>query len=228
MNDLMITCAISDWFSAEFLFDYMYNNASYWLVFIFMAIESSFIPFPSEVVVPPAAYIAIKNPNADMNVTLIVLVATAGALVGSLFNYYFSMWVGRPVVYSFANSRLGHACLLDQQKVEKAEKYFDKHGAMSTLIGRLIPAVRQLISIPAGLAKMNIWVFSLFTVIGAGIWNLVLALLGVWLSKVVEPEDLFGIVEKYNHYFTIGGFILLLICLGIILWNAFKPRKANS
>lgn len=225
MSELLITCSLTDWFSAQYIFDFVYQNASYLLVFMFMAIESSFIPFPSEVVVPPAAYIAMKNPQADMTVTMVVVMATAGALVGSLFNYGLSLWIGRPVVYSFANSRLGHACLLDREKVEKAERYFDKHGAVSTLIGRLIPAVRQLISIPAGLSRMNIFVFMLFTVIGAGIWNVVLAIIGVILSKNVEPDQLFAFVEKYNHTLTLIGFGLLLICLSIIVWNAFKPRK---
>lgn len=228
MTDLLITCSISDWLSAEYICHFVFDHASYWLVFLFMAIESSFIPFPSEVVVPPMAYVALTRPQADMNVTMVVLVATLGALVGSLFNYYISLWVGRPIVYSFANSRLGHACLLDQQKVEKAEQYFDKHGAMSTLIGRLIPAVRQLISIPAGLSKMNIWVFMLFTVIGAGIWNVVLASIGYVLSKSVSEADFFEFVEKYNHTLTLCGLGLLVVCILVILWNAFKPRKAKS
>ena len=126
-------------------------------VFVFMVIESSFIPFPSEVVVPPAAYLAVQR--GDMNVFMVVLVATAGAVVGALINYVIALLIGRPIVYAFANSRFGHACLIDKEKVEKAEKYFDRHGAVSTFIGRLIPAVRQLISIPAGLARMNVGVF---------------------------------------------------------------------
>lgn len=173
MLDLFIPLAIFD--AAEF-FRWFVENASYWFVFIFMLIESSFIPFPSEVVVPPAAYLAATK--GDMNFFGIVLVATAGAICGALVNYYLSLWIGRPLVYKFANSRYGHACLIDQAKVEKAEAYFDKHGAISTFIGRLIPAVRQLISIPAGLARMNVGVFVIFTGLGALVWNLVLALLG--------------------------------------------------
>lgn len=223
MTDLLITCAVSDWFSAEYLLDFFYQNASYWLVFLFMVIESSFLPFPSEVVVPPAAYIAVTR--GDMNVFIIVLVATAGAIVGALVNYFLAMGLGRPIVYSFANSRFGHACLIDEAKVVKAEKYFDDHGALSTFIGRLIPAVRQLISIPAGLSKMNIGVFVIFTGLGAGVWNAVLAILGYWLGKTVPYEQLFSSVEKYNHYFTIGGFCLLLLCLLFIVWQALKRRK---
>lgn len=223
MNDLLISLAVSDWFSAQFILDFFYQNAGYWLVFIFMVIESSFIPFPSEVVVPPAAYIAVTR--GDMNVVLIVLVATAGAVVGALINYGLSMWLGRPIVYAFANSRLGHACLIDKTKVERAEKYFDDHGALSTFIGRLIPAVRQLISIPAGLSRMNIGIFVIFTALGAAVWNCILAVLGYSLGKTVPYEQLFPMVEKYNGYFTIGGFILLLICLLFIIWQIMSKKK---
>lgn len=226
MEELLITGAIGDWFSAKFLLEFFYENASYWLVFLFMVIESSFLPFPSEVVVPPAAYIAVTR--GDLNVFLIILVATAGAVVGALINYVLAMTLGRPIVYAFANSRFGHACLIDEAKVEKAEKYFDDHGALSTFIGRLIPAVRQLISIPAGLARMNIGIFVIFTALGACVWNCVLAGLGYWLGKTVPYSQLFESVEKYNHYFTIGGFCLLLVCILFIVWQAIKGKKKAS
>ena len=109
----------------------------YLLVFAFMVIESSFIPFPSEVIVPPAAYLACTS--HEVNISAVVLVATAGAIVGALINYFLSVWIGRPIVYAFANSRVGHACLIDEAKVRRAEDYFDAHGAISTFIGRLIP-----------------------------------------------------------------------------------------
>ena len=223
MIDLMSTLAISDYASAHYLLDLFIENAGYWLVFLFMVIESSFLPFPSEVVVPPAAYLAVTK--GDMNIFLIVLVATAGAVVGALINYFLSVWLGRPIVYAFANSRIGHACLIDREKVDKAERYFDEHGAVSTFIGRLIPAVRQLISIPAGLARMNIGKFVIFTALGAGVWNCVLAGLGYWLGKTVPLDTLYENVEKYNSYFTIGGFILLAICLLYIIWQAIKKKK---
>lgn len=225
MTDLMITCAVSDWFSADFLFDFFYHHASYLFVFVFMVIESSFLPFPSEVVVPPAAYIAVSR--GDMNVFLIILVATAGAVVGALINYFLAMWVGRPIVYGFANSSLGHACLIDEAKVQHAEKYFDEHGALSTFIGRLIPAVRQLISIPAGLARMNLGVFTGFTALGALVWNCILAGLGYWLGKSVPYEELWPMIQEYNHYFTIGGFVILLICVAVIVRNILKKRKTK-
>ncbi|MCM1071909.1 MAG: DedA family protein [[Clostridium] fimetarium] len=222
----LINLSVSDWFSAHYLFQYFYENAGYWLVFWFMVIESSFLPFPSEVVVPPAAYIAVQR--GDMNIFLIVLVATAGAVVGALVNYFLSLWLGRPIVYAFANSRLGHACLIDQAKVEKAEKYFDEHGAVSTFIGRLIPAVRQLISIPAGLSRMNLGTFTIFTALGAGVWNCILAGLGYWLGKSVPSDALFATIEKYNGYFTIGGIVLLVLCVIYLLWNAFRTKKGGA
>ncbi len=221
--DLFIPLAITDYLNAAWFFDWFVNNASYLFVFIFMVIESSFIPFPSEVVVPPAAYLAIQR--GDMNIFAVVAVATAGALVGALINYVLSLLIGRPIVYAFANSRFGHACLINQEKVEKAEAYFDKHGAASTFIGRLIPAVRQLISIPAGIAKMNIWMFCIYTALGALVWNAILAGLGWWLSMHVSLDLLYAAVEKYNTYLSIGGLVLLVICVAYILYHALKKKE---
>ena len=135
------------------------------------------------------------------------------------------MWIGRPIVYKFANSRFGHACLIDEAKVRHAEEYFDKHGAASTFIGRLIPAVRQLISIPAGLARMNVGKFIIFTGLGALTWNVVLGALGYWLGKMVPQDQLYAKVEEYNDYLTYIGLGIGIICVGVILWNAFKPSK---
>lgn len=195
----------------------------YLTVFLLMIVESSFIPFPSEVIVPPAAYIACTRHEVD--IFIVFLLATAGALVGALVNYYLSMWIGRPLVYRFADSRLGHACLIDRAKVDKAESYFDRHGAVSTFIGRLIPAVRQLISIPAGLARMNIGKFIIFTSLGAGVWNAVLAALGYWLGTMVEPDALYAAVEKYNQYLTYAGIGIGAACVLYIAYNFFKPKK---
>lgn len=221
--DLMIPLAL---FDATTFFNWFVENANYWFVFIFMVIESSFIPFPSELVVPPAAYLAAQR--GDMNVFMVVVVATAGALVGALVNYFLSLWIGRPVVYAFANSRVGHACLINQQKVEKAERYFDDHGAISTFVGRLIPAVRQLISIPAGLAKMNIGTFCVFTSLGALVWNGILAALGWWLAQFVPLDHLIEQVEHYNTYLTYAGLAILVICVGVILYNAFKKHEIKD
>lgn len=223
MIDLTIPLALFD--AADF-FQWFVENANYWFVFIFMVIESSFIPFPSEVVVPPAAYLACTRD--DMNVFGIVAVATAGAIVGALINYYLSLWIGRPLVYKFANSRFGHACLINTEKVEKAEKYFDKHGAISTFIGRLIPAVRQLISIPAGLARMNVLMFIIFTGLGALVWNAILAALGWWLSTMVPLADLFNKVEEYNGYLSMIGLGIGVICVGFIAYRLLFPPKKNQ
>ena len=140
--------------TADLFFFFLYN-LNYWVVALFMAIESSFIPFPSEVVVPPAAWKAM-DPNSGMSFILVIVFATIGADLGALINYYLAKWVGRPIIYRFADSRIGHMCLIDRKKVEVAEEYFRKHGAASTIFGRLVPAVRQLISIPAGLAGMHV------------------------------------------------------------------------
>lgn len=219
----MTLLAIFD--AAEF-FNWFVENASYIFVFVFMVIESSFIPFPSELVVPPAAYLAATQ--GRMDIFLVVLTATAGALVGAVINYVLALWIGRPLVYAFANSRLGHACLIDQQKVEKAEQYFDRHGAISTFLGRLIPAVRQLISIPAGLARMQFAQFCLFTALGAAVWNGILAALGWWLGQHFPLDELFALVEKYNSYLSYAGIALGAACLGVILYNAFKKHDPQT
>jgi len=196
------------------------ENLNYWTITFLMAIESSFIPFPSEVVVPPAAYKAAAS--GELNVWLIILFATAGAIIGALINYFLALWLGKPIVYKFANSRIGHMCLLDQEKVETAEKFFRKHGAVATLIGRLVPAVRQLISIPAGLAKMGIAKFVSFTALGAGIWNAVLAALGWYLEAIVPEDQLISTVTEYSHEIGYGIIGLVAIALGYIIYKGVK------
>lgn len=229
MTELLISLSITDYLNASAIFTWFVENASYLFIFLFMVIESSFIPFPSEVVVPPAAYLAIQGGTThDLNIFLVVLVATLGALVGAVINYVIALTVGRPIVYSFANSKFGHACLIDQTKVENAEKYFDDHGAISTFIGRLIPAVRQLISIPAGLARMKFWVFCLYTSLGALLWNIVLAALGYWLALTVTKDELFKKIEEYNGILTIIGFGILLFCIAYIAYNAFFKKHKET
>jgi membrane protein DedA with SNARE-associated domain len=141
------------------LFQGLLDELNYLNVTILMAVESSAIPFPSEIVVPPAAYMAAEK--GEMSIPLVIVFATLGSCIGAAINYVVSYYVGRPIVYKFVNSRLGHICLLNQEKMERAEAYFDSKGAIATLIGRLIPGIRQLISIPAGLAKMNFGYFLL-------------------------------------------------------------------
>lgn len=196
------------------------DHLNYWTITLLMAIESSFIPFPSEVVVPPAAYKAAGG--SDMNVFLVVFFATLGANIGALFNYYLAYFVGRPIVYKFANSRFGHMCLIDEDKVKNAERYFEKHGALSTFIGRLIPAVRQLISIPAGLSKMKLSTFLLYTTLGAGIWNTILAAIGYYLQSVVPEDQLLDTVSEYSHEL---GYVFIGIGIFIVSYLIFKGRK---
>ena len=196
------------------------DNLNYWTITLLMAIESSFIPFPSEVVVPPAAYKAAAS--GELNVWLVVFFATLGALIGAFINYYLAVWLGRPIVYKFANSRIGHMCLLDEQKVKKAEEFFVRYGVAATLVGRLVPAVRQLISIPAGLARMNIAKFALFTAIGAGLWNGVLAALGYFLEAVVPEEQLIATVTKYSHEIGYGIMAIVAVALAYIIYKGVK------
>ncbi len=203
------------------IFQWFQAHLNYWTIMLLMTIESSFIPFPSEIVVPPAAYFAMQE-GSNLNIYLVVLFATIGALFGAMINYYLALWVGRPIVYKFANNRIGHMCLLDAEKVENAERYFDKHGAVSTLIGRLIPAVRQLISIPAGLARMKFSTFALFTTLGAGIWNIILAALGYMLSLSVPQDELLAQIEYYNHYLSMAGYALFAF---VIIFLAYKGLK---
>ena len=196
------------------------DNLNYWTITLLMAIESSFIPFPSEVVVPPAAYKAAAS--GELNVWLVVFFATLGALIGAFINYGLAVLLGRPIVYKFANSRIGHMCLLDEQKVVKAEEFFVRYGVAATLVGRLVPAVRQLISIPAGLARMNIAKFALFTAIGAGLWNGVLAAMGYILEAFVPEEQLIATVTKYSHEIGYGIIAVVVIALGIIIYKGVK------
>ena len=197
------------------------DHLNYWTITLLMAIESSFIPFPSEVVVPPAAYKAAGG-NSELNVYLVVLFATIGANIGALINYTLAYYVGRPIVYKFANSRFGHMCLIDESKVKHAEVYFDNHGALSTFIGRLIPAVRQLISIPAGLAKMKLTTFLLYTTLGAGIWNITLAAIGYSLQSVVPEDQLLETVSKYSHEL---GDVFIALGIFIVGYLIYKGRK---
>ena len=197
------------------------EHLNYWTITLLMTIESSFIPFPSEVVVPPAAY---KAATGELNIWLVVFFSTLGAVFGALINYYLALWLGKPIVYKFANSRFGHMCLINQEKVETAEKFFNKHGVIATFIGRLVTVVRQLISIPAGLAKMHIGKFIAYTALGAGIWNGVLAALGWYLEKIVPEDQLISTVTEYSHeigYVIVG---LVVLALGYIIYKGVKKK----
>lgn len=200
------------------------NNLNYGTITFFMAVESSFIPFPSEAVVPPAAWKA-SLPGSDMNIFLVFVFATIGALIGALINYYLALWLGRPIVYKFANSRLGHMFLLSEEKVKNAELYFDKHGATSTFFGRLVPAVRQLISIPAGLARMGMGRFLLYTALGAGSWNAILAALGYYMSTFDSLQSEEAVMLKVKEYSGEIGLVFLVLAVLIVCYLIYKGWK---
>ena len=209
-ENLSLLKKVENWYS---------ENMNYTTITLLMTAESSFIPFPSEIVIPPAAYIA-SDPESDLNIFLVVLFGTIGALIGAYINYFLALWLGRPIVYKFADSRLGRFFLLSKEKVVKAETYFNNHGKTSTFIGRLIPGIRQLISIPAGLAKMNFLAFSIYTFIGAMIWNIILAALG-YLAH--GQKDL---IDKYNKELSIAiVVIVVLVILFFIIRKLIKRKK---
>lgn len=196
------------------------GHLNYWVITLLMAIESSFIPFPSEVVIPPAAYMAAAT--GEMSLWLIILCATLGALIGATVNYVLALYLGRPLIYRFANSKLGHLCLIDEEKVKLAEHYFDEHGAIGTIVGRLVPAVRQLISIPAGLARMRFGRFLLYTAIGAGAWNCILGAIGYALASVVPYEQLDETVAEYSVYLKV---LMLLVGLAAVYYLYRQYKK---
>ena len=205
------------------LFQGALDNMNYWWIIALMAVESSFIPFPSEVVMIPAAYMACAD--GKMSIPMIIICGTIGALVGALVNYTLSYFLGRPIIYKFAGSRFGHMCLIDEAKVQKAEAYFAKRGAVSTLIGRMIPAIRQLISIPAGLAKMNLGAFCLFTCLGAAIWNAILVGIGVVCHTTMPKDELISIVSHYSH---IIGYSAIALVVAVIAYLIYKGAKTPT
>jgi len=194
----------------ETVFEWYMGHLNYFTIGFLMMIESSFIPFPSEIVIPFAAY---KAAQGDLNIFLVVVAGTIGALIGALVNYAIGYYLGRPLIHKLADSRIGRLLLLSEEKVIHAEEYFVKNGKSSTLVGRLVPGIRQLISIPAGLAKMNMADFLLYTAIGAGAWNIILAVIGYYLYEVRE--------QIYPHI----GLIMLVLGAGFVVYLIVKARK---
>lgn len=192
---------IISWYSAHM------NYAS---ITALMAVESSFIPFPSEVVIPPAAFVAgqpdsvlCATGNYPVDVLIIVLFGTLGAMLGAIINYALSVWLGRLIIYKFADSKLGHMCLLSSEKIQRAEEYFREKGNVSTFIGRFIPGIRQLISIPAGLSRMNFGAFLWWTFWGAFLWNCILAALGYIAAGQMS------LIKEYSHELSVAILVLL-------------------
>ena len=203
--------------------NWLLSNLTYPNILLLMLLESTVIPVPSELVVAPAAYHAA---GGNLNVFLVVLFATIGAAIGATINYVVALYVGRPMVYKFANSKWGKMCLLNQEKVEKSERYFDNHGVAATLTGRLIPGIRHLISIPAGLARMNYGKFLLYTTIGAGAWHSILAALGWYLHAVVPEDQLDATIEQYNKYIVLGIVaVVILAIVAVVIKNKMKKKQ---
>lgn len=197
----------------HFLFDWYMSNLNYFTIALLMAIESTFMPLPSEIVIPFAAW---KAAQGDLNVIMVVLFGTIGALTGSLINYFLAKYLGRPIVYRFAGSSVGRMFLLSEEKVKHAESYFIRNGKSSTFIGRLVPGIRHLISIPAGLARMNLRDFVLYTFVGAGIWNVILAVIGFYLYEIRE------------QIFPYLGYILLALGAGFIVYLILRERRKRN
>jgi membrane protein DedA with SNARE-associated domain len=198
------------------LLNWYMANLNYFTIALLMLIESTFLPLPSEVVIPFAAY---KAAQGHLNVFLVVAFGTFGALVGSLINYTLAYYLGRPLVYGFADSKAGHLFLLSKEKILHAEDYFIRNGKSSTFIGRLVPGIRHLISIPAGLAKMNLRDFIMYTFIGAFLWNIILAVIGFYMYGI--SEKIFPYLDKILY--VLGGvFVVYLV------FRAVKSRKNKS
>ena len=186
------------------------SSLGYAGIFIMMFLESSFFPFPSEVVMIPAGYLAYKG---EMNMYLVILFGILGSLAGSLFNYYLAVKFGRRFLIKY-----GKYFFIKEETIVKMEEFFKKHGHISTFSGRLMPVVRQYISLRAGLAKMNLFVFSLYTSLGAGIWVAILAILGYYLG------DNEGLIKEYLRYIIVA----ILIALVVLAFWYYRKTKRNK
>ena len=196
------------------IIDWYKENLNYGTITLFMAIESSFIPLPSELVIPPAAYLAYKG---QLKLSLIIIFSTLGCILGALFNYTLSVTLGRKIIYALARSKWARIFFITPEKIENAERYFIKNGNISTFIGRLIPGIRHLISIPAGLSKMNIGSFVMYTFIGSAVWNATLAILSYFL------------IDKWEVYFREITWGFIVLGAGFVIYLIVKAiRKKNN
>jgi len=201
------------------LLDWYIQNMTYLAITILMAIESTFVPLPSELVLPPAAWKAALHPD-QINLFLIILFASLGCVLGATFNYVLSRTLGRTIIYGLADSKAAKFFFINREKLEKAENYFIENGNTSTFVGRLVPGIRHLISIPAGLAKMDFKKFILFTFSGSLLWNTILALLGYYFGK---NQDL---VMQHLKPFSLAALgIGVLFVLYLVFVKNRKKRK---
>ncbi len=192
------------------LVSYYLDHIGYGMVVLLMTIESSFIPFPSEIVIPPAAWRAAEG---ELHLVGVILAGIAGSILGALINYALAASLGRTLLYKFAETKAARFLLIDRKSLERAEGFFRRYGNISTFIGRLIPSVRQLISLPAGLVRMDLRSFLLFTTLGSGIWNVILALLGYYL---------YGQKERLELYYREISYVFLglgVLFFGYLVWR---------
>lgn len=196
---------------AQWLVDIIFDMG-YWGIFLLMGIESSFVPFPSEIILIPAGYLAAKG---DMNVIMVFIASLGGSLTGALINYYGALWIGRSVLESY-----GKYFFIKPAALHKMDDFFEKHGHISTFTGRLIPGIRQLISIPAGLTRMDMKTFLLYTSLGAGIWSIILIALGY---SIGENEEL---IKEYLHQITYIVVVSMLFLLATYFY--FHKRKQRK
>jgi membrane protein DedA with SNARE-associated domain len=185
-------------------------------IVILMAMESTFLPIPSELVVPPAAYRAYQG---ELSLILVILCSTLGSLIGATINYFLGYFLGRKIIYALADTKVCHAIFLNPKKVQKAEDYFNRYGKSSTFIGRLVPGVRHLISIPAGMAKMPYFSFAAFTVLGSFLWSAILGILGYYLGANK------GILQQYYNEISKGLLVVFVIFVLYLVWKGIKKKR---
>ena len=187
----------------DLIFDWGYLG-----IFLLMTVESSFVPFPSEIILVPAGYLASQG---HMSIGMIMASGLGGSLLGAFINYYLALALGRRILEKY-----GKYFFIKESALDKMDDYFEKHGHISTFTGRLIPGIRQLISIPAGIARMNLMVFTIFTTLGAGIWALILVLLGYFIG---ENQELLDMYLKQ---------ILIVILISLVIlgsWYAYYQKR---
>lgn len=195
------------------------DNINYLTVTFLMTLESTFIPVPSELVVPPAAW---KAAQGEMNIFLVVIFSTLGCIFGALINYFLAKTLGRKIIYSLVDTKIAHMLFVTRHSMEKSETFFIKYGKSSTFIGRLVPGVRHLISIPAGIAQMNLRDFIFYTAIGSSIWNGILAALGYFLF--VEQE----LLKKYYKGISAAALIIFILFIVYIIYRLLMSRKGSN
>ncbi|MFA4834007.1 MAG: DedA family protein [Patescibacteria group bacterium] len=182
------------------------QDMGYGGVVLLMAVESSFIPFPSEVVIPPAAYLASQG---EMNIFFVILAGVIGSLIGAVINYWLAFYLGRILIYKIADHRFSRFLMINSAKIKKSEDFFLRYGNVSTLVGRLVPVVRQLISLPAGFAGMNFKNFCFYTTLGSAVWVTILAILGYAFGS--NQELLARYYKEISWFFVALGLLAVII-----------------